>query len=567
MLRTEKDYVKDLEVLSNIFMKPIMESNIIDPNDVNLLFSNCDMIFSANSELLMAFEKAIRPDSVDSEGISKAFVTMTPYFRMYSLYCNNYQYAMERLTALCDSNRKFASLISTCSMHPDARCLDLGSFLIKPVQRIYKYPLFLKDMIKAMGSDTKYTAPLQAALSATNTLADEVNKKMSERKNQMKVITIYHELYGEVEDLVQPHRRLVMEADEVIFQTSETSILKSITRSVKKPYKIYVFNDIFLLAQKSVFFAGKKYQVKYRFDMLDCIFQDPFAADEEGSKLSKLSFSMVHIGESVATSYKFILSSAKMKMELLSALRVNKIKTEEITADKDMRVKAVMERDDMALVSNRKRSSTMDDSVLKAAGLSVVLGREESDDECDEEIVEEEETLAELGVPDSTCRKGGGEGQGTPTSKTPPPVLEPPSRTSRSNSATKFKPLPLLPQAVTASTAGTTSAPLVLVPAPAPLPPSPTTTPTTDSKEGEVASGGESGKKDTASPKAARHDWSQGLEKSKLSPNSKNLGKKSLPRKSAPVIGVVGDLSDYYMRPRTPAKVKKEQKNSEKGGL
>jgi len=40
--------------------------------------------------------------------------------------------------------------VALCSMRQQATVFDLGSMLIKPVQRILKYPLFLNQLIKVL---------------------------------------------------------------------------------------------------------------------------------------------------------------------------------------------------------------------------------------------------------------------------------------------------------------------------------------------------------------------------------------------------------------------------------
>lgn len=44
------------------------------------------------------------------------------------------------------------------------RNLDLGSFLIKPPQRICKYPLLIKEALKNTATDHSDRAPLEAAM-------------------------------------------------------------------------------------------------------------------------------------------------------------------------------------------------------------------------------------------------------------------------------------------------------------------------------------------------------------------------------------------------------------------
>lgn len=60
-------------------------------------------------------------------------------FTVYSVYSSNYPAAMKLL-----SRPEMKELLQKLMAAPDARGLSLESFLIKPVQRICKYPLLIR---------------------------------------------------------------------------------------------------------------------------------------------------------------------------------------------------------------------------------------------------------------------------------------------------------------------------------------------------------------------------------------------------------------------------------------
>lgn len=62
---------------------------------------------------------------------------------MYTVYCANQPKAMEVLDRL-GRNQTFKNFTDQCMANPACRGLTLFSFLIKPIQRICKYPLLLK---------------------------------------------------------------------------------------------------------------------------------------------------------------------------------------------------------------------------------------------------------------------------------------------------------------------------------------------------------------------------------------------------------------------------------------
>ena len=54
--------------------------------------------------------------------------------------------------------------------------LDMGSLLIKPVQRVMKYPLLLGELWQATPSDHPDNSPLQEALTAAKIINVNINE-------------------------------------------------------------------------------------------------------------------------------------------------------------------------------------------------------------------------------------------------------------------------------------------------------------------------------------------------------------------------------------------------------
>lgn len=63
---------------------------------------------------------------------------------VYNTYCTNHSQSLLKLHSLLQSNRNFKNFLEETCKLPVCRGLALNSFLIKPVQRICKYPLLLK---------------------------------------------------------------------------------------------------------------------------------------------------------------------------------------------------------------------------------------------------------------------------------------------------------------------------------------------------------------------------------------------------------------------------------------
>lgn len=67
---------------------------------------------------------------------------------MYKVFCANQQNSLTAVDTQTKKNPQFKKNLDVCHSDPRCRGLFLQSFLIKPIQRVCKYPLFLRASIQ-----------------------------------------------------------------------------------------------------------------------------------------------------------------------------------------------------------------------------------------------------------------------------------------------------------------------------------------------------------------------------------------------------------------------------------
>jgi hypothetical protein len=63
---------------------------------------------------------------------------------MYKVFCANQQNSLAAVDQHSKKNPQFKKNLDVCHSDPRCRGLFLQSFLIKPIQRVCKYPLLLR---------------------------------------------------------------------------------------------------------------------------------------------------------------------------------------------------------------------------------------------------------------------------------------------------------------------------------------------------------------------------------------------------------------------------------------
>ncbi|XP_047358806.1 kalirin isoform X2 [Vespa velutina] len=140
LLQTERTYVKDLETCIRCFLEETRNGKGNVPTGLqgreSIIFSNMEEIHQFHSNI---FLRELEKYETMPEDVGHCFVTWAPKFDMYVTYCKNKPESNQLLVT--HGGTWFEELQRKQKVeHP------IAAYLIKPVQRITKYQLLLKDL-------------------------------------------------------------------------------------------------------------------------------------------------------------------------------------------------------------------------------------------------------------------------------------------------------------------------------------------------------------------------------------------------------------------------------------
>ncbi|TRY95165.1 hypothetical protein DNTS_034680, partial [Danionella cerebrum] len=139
MVQTERDYVKDLGIVVEGFMRRIGEKGV--PEDMTgkdkIVFGNIHQIYDWHREFFLGeLEKCLE----DHDKLAELFIKHERRLHMYVIYCQN---KPRSEFVVAEYDRFFEEV------QQEVNCrLSISDYLIKPIQRITKYQLLLKDFLK-----------------------------------------------------------------------------------------------------------------------------------------------------------------------------------------------------------------------------------------------------------------------------------------------------------------------------------------------------------------------------------------------------------------------------------
>ncbi|NWS79553.1 PKHG1 protein, partial [Toxostoma redivivum] len=151
ILETERMYVQDLKSIVKDYLDCITDQTKLSlgTDERSALFGNIRDIYHFNSELLQDLENCEN----DPVAIADCFVSKSEDFHIYTQYCTNYPRSVAVLTE-CMRNKALAKFFRE-RQEALQHSLPLGSYLLKPVQRILKYHLLLHEIENHLDKDTE----------------------------------------------------------------------------------------------------------------------------------------------------------------------------------------------------------------------------------------------------------------------------------------------------------------------------------------------------------------------------------------------------------------------------
>eukprot|EP00835_Amoeboradix_gromovi_P006225 NODE_694_length_5096_cov_0.086652.p1 type:complete len:953 gc:universal NODE_694_length_5096_cov_0.086652:4850-1992(-) len=263
MLLTEQDYVRDLEMIIQLYIKPLRKSKVISAKDLGIIFSVWEQLVPVNSELLKKLDEKHLLNPIVEE-IGDIWSNITDYMKVYTMYCSNHPYALMRLEK-CNNIKAFNKFAMQTQQLPECRSLPLSSYLLKPVQRICKYPLLIREIMRNTPEGHKDYQNLQQGLIKVETLVTIVNDHAKQTDMVQKMMKIQASFNGKI-TIVSPSRILVSEkqVNQVVINNDD----KTISRRART---LFIFNDMLVLGKEERLQIGElrlKLIASFQFDKL-----------------------------------------------------------------------------------------------------------------------------------------------------------------------------------------------------------------------------------------------------------------------------------------------------------
>ncbi|XP_029578581.1 pleckstrin homology domain-containing family G member 5 isoform X4 [Salmo trutta] len=215
LLHTEATYIKKLRVITDLFLCGLLnlqESGLLTEVEPARLFTNIQDIVRLhtalwNQVMLPALEIARQARTLlNPTDLHHGFRTIGSRFKPYIRYCMEEEASLEYMRSLLRDNELFRIYVTWAETHKQCNRLKLADMLAKPHQRLTKYPLLLKAVLKKTDDSSSRDA-VSGMVACVEGFINSVDSQMRQREEQQKLAAIsgridsYEAVEGSSEEL------------------------------------------------------------------------------------------------------------------------------------------------------------------------------------------------------------------------------------------------------------------------------------------------------------------------------------------------------------------------------
>eukprot|EP01095_Lingulamoeba_sp_RSL-Kostka_P006266 TRINITY_DN1959_c3_g1_i1.p1 TRINITY_DN1959_c3_g1~~TRINITY_DN1959_c3_g1_i1.p1 ORF type:complete len:506 (+),score=124.47 TRINITY_DN1959_c3_g1_i1:18-1535(+) len=158
--------------------------NVLTGEELDLVFSNIDAITPISKQCIDQLAKIVHKTNKE-QCIGKFFIDNMDKFFTFTDYCINQPNA-NALAIKLRGKSSVKKVLDKIESDPDCKGLKLEDYLIKPVQRICKYPLLIRAVLKTTSEDHPDFQNLETAYNQINNVLDRINSAKAVHEDSSK---------------------------------------------------------------------------------------------------------------------------------------------------------------------------------------------------------------------------------------------------------------------------------------------------------------------------------------------------------------------------------------------
>ncbi|XP_021378628.1 guanine nucleotide exchange factor VAV2-like isoform X4 [Mizuhopecten yessoensis] len=259
---TEKNYVDALTMLVQHFTKPLRD--VIPATDRDVIFAHIEKMLEIHTALLVELQQACQVACSVATGsgskIAEVFIKWKSKLLVYGDYCSNLPKAQEKIDDILKRNdTTVKAQVETCEKRANEGKFKLRDLLHVPMQRVLKYHLLLRELMRQTNKNSEDIRTLEAGLEAMMDLSLYVN----EVKRDNETLSLIAEIQNSIGDLQMPAQTSLKDYGRL--QKDGELRVRAHTENKTKTRYIFLFDKVMLMCKSKMvdkFLWGETYNYK-----------------------------------------------------------------------------------------------------------------------------------------------------------------------------------------------------------------------------------------------------------------------------------------------------------------
>jgi len=259
-ITTEISYNKDLDLIQRRFVEPfraLIGSPKFTRIDFNTIFRNLESIVQVNHAFLKDLQVRSKEQTPVVNNIGDIILKHAPSLDIYSDYCGDQQRSANEMKRAEYDCLLIRNHLESVGQEKEIRKLDIYAFLLMPMQRITKYPLLLKTLLKKTPESHPDHEYIKASLAEIDRIIKSINDytrrrdeiaRITELEKQLDCSTIKTPI--NLSKSEQKGRRIIREGilTRLRLKNRRLAAEKSQSRKLEKLYLV-LFSDMLLITK------------------------------------------------------------------------------------------------------------------------------------------------------------------------------------------------------------------------------------------------------------------------------------------------------------------------------
>jgi hypothetical protein len=239
ILLSERRYIHHLDLIVNLFLKPLQKTDVLTPAEINAIFMNVEKLHGMARSFLRQLEELFLEDPlVIGHRVGLLFLNTIPEWRAYSFFVNHFEGAQIQLTK-CKERRTFREWMQKVESHTSMEKLGMMDYMIAAAKRVPQYQLLLKAVKKNTPKSSRHHQTIKTAKTMISELGQFLNDRKRSFDNMRKIELIQRSLNGKIPNLLTTGREFIAES---VVKEEDANARLIIDR------RIFLFNDSLLVA-------------------------------------------------------------------------------------------------------------------------------------------------------------------------------------------------------------------------------------------------------------------------------------------------------------------------------